>query len=74
MPNWLIWMVYISPFRYGLEAFLRNEVEGTKDEFILEQYGFNYGMWPCIAALFGFTIFWRFIAFLVLRLLIRNIN
>ena len=74
MPSWLSWLIYISPFRYGLEAYFRNEFDGTENEYVLAEYGFDYGLWPCIAGLFGFTIFWRFIAFIVLRMLIRNIN
>jgi len=38
----------------------------------LELEGFTVGYWKCIAAMIGFTIFWRVLSLIVLICMIRK--
>mmetsp|Transcript_9789 Transcript_9789/g.7369 ORF Transcript_9789/g.7369 Transcript_9789/m.7369 type:complete len:127 (+) Transcript_9789:800-1180(+) len=76
LPGWISWFQYVSPIRYAFEAMMRNEFE---DREINQQLadpikllGFDIGFWNCIYALIGYTIFYRFTALIMLKVLIAR--
>ena len=62
-PDWLAWIQWISPIRYGNEALAHSQyddfAENTFPGAYLEYEGFTIGYWKCVAACLGFAVFWR---------------
>lgn len=73
-PGWVKWIQYLSPVRYGCEALVRNEWEGDKPPALdmISILNYNIGKWNCIYVLIGFTIFFRILALIFLKLLIQK--
>ena len=75
-PDWVTWLQYISPIRYGLEALVLNEFEHRKyapgDKNFAEYLGFDLGMWRCLVILAGMTIGLRLLAMIFLKLLVAR--
>lgn len=69
LPEWIGWIQYLSPIKYGFEALTINQIgsEGPIIEFL----NFSLGFWACIGCLFGLTIGFGLLALFFLWLL-RN--
>jgi len=83
MPNWLVWLQYVSFFRYAFEAMMINQFHNsvytclptdtqcyTTGAQLLTYYGIpdDLGtMWMCIGILFVFIFIFHMVAFLILR-------
>lgn len=74
IPDWLGWIEWISPFKYGLEAALTNEYTdsplGTSQ---LEQLDFDFSVGAACGILFGIGIFYRILALISLKFAARKL-
>jgi ABC-type multidrug transport system permease subunit len=64
MSHWFGWIQYISPFKYGFIGLLNNEV-GSKASLI-DNFNFDFDMWPAIMMLLALGVAMRIIALYVL--------
>ncbi|CAI2358917.1 unnamed protein product [Moneuplotes crassus] len=75
--TFLRWIQYLSPIRYMMEAFLRNEFEDNSDypngDQIYEKYHYDLGTAPCILIVIVVGIALRMIALLTLKLSVTPI-
>ncbi|KNH48526.1 hypothetical protein EDEG_05091 [Edhazardia aedis USNM 41457] len=64
IPDWLRWLMWISPVSYAFKAGLQNQylglIIGDKTGYqIVKHYGQEKpGVWPCIFGLWGLTVAW----------------
>jgi ABC-type multidrug transport system ATPase subunit/ABC-type multidrug transport system permease subunit len=76
MPVWLAWIRFLSPFRYSLEASIRNEFDGNpnlpQNLSPVNTLNLDIGMWNCIAIMFCFGILLRILGGIFLSLLVRK--
>jgi ABC-type multidrug transport system ATPase subunit/ABC-type multidrug transport system permease subunit len=76
MPGWLGWIRFLSPFRYSLEASIRNEFVGNPllpEAFNpVSTLNLDIGMWNCIAIMFCYGILLRVLGGIFLALLVRK--
>ena len=42
IPNWISWMQYLSPFRYGLQMILVNQYEDLKINIVKDNSVYDY--------------------------------
>ena len=73
-PGWVMWIQYLSPMRYGLEAFVQNEFlhrTYTADEMsLVDILAYDMGLWQCLVILAVLAVFWRLLSMICLRLLV----
>jgi len=79
MPVWLAWLRFFSPFRYTMEAALRNEFDGVDPKKFdgvnpVVQLNFNIGMWECVIIIACLGIAFRILACILLKLLVRKVG
>ena len=79
MPVWLSWIRFLSPFRYALEAALRNEFDGVDpNEFNgvnpAIQLNLDIGMWNCVYIMLGMGLAYRIMACILLKTLVRKVG
>eukprot|EP01016_Furgasonia_blochmanni_P019458 TRINITY_DN2181_c0_g1_i1.p1 TRINITY_DN2181_c0_g1~~TRINITY_DN2181_c0_g1_i1.p1 ORF type:complete len:538 (-),score=104.36 TRINITY_DN2181_c0_g1_i1:84-1697(-) len=76
LPRWLYWIKYFSPFKYALEAMTWNEYWDYRDSPIspMSFAGFTQGMWPCIRNLACLGLLYLFLAFVMLKLMIKRLQ
>ncbi|CAN0914235.1 ABC transporter G family member 5 [Linum grandiflorum] len=82
IPDYWIFMHYVSLFKYPFEGFLINEFAGpgkcietvlgacaVTGEAVLKEegYGGEEGRWRNVAIMVGFIVFYRFMGYLILR-------
>lgn len=76
MPVWLGWIRFLSPFRYSLEASIRNEFEGNTllpEAFNpVKTLNLDIGLWNCIAIMFCYGFLLRILGGIFLALLVRK--
>eukprot|EP00347_Sterkiella_histriomuscorum_P001693 403371041 len=75
-PVWISWFQYLSPLRYGLEAFVDNEFSRRSyksDEIRLYEYlGYDLGLWRDLLIMAGLIIAIRILSIVCLRLLVSK--
>lgn len=78
MPVWLAWIRFLSPFRFTIEAALRNEMDENllvADDFnSVNALNLNFGMNTCVIVLLVYGLTLRIIGFFILKSLIRKIG
>jgi len=79
MPAWLAWLRFLSPFRYTMEAALRNEFDGVDPKKFdganpVAQLNFDIGMWECVIILSCMGLAFRILACILLKLLVRKVG
>jgi hypothetical protein len=78
MPAWLAWIRFISPFRFTIEAALRNEMDDNI--LIPREYDpitilhLHFGMYTCVIVMLLYGIILRIIGFFILKTLIRKVG
>lgn len=78
MPAWLAWIRFFSPFRYSLEASLRNEFDNNPN--VPQQYSpvntlnLDIGMWNCVGIMVAYGFGLRVLGGLFLKLLVRKVG
>jgi hypothetical protein len=75
IPVWITWLQWLSPIRYGIEIFLRNELEDITfpaNMSPLDQFDFNVGMQNCIVYLVILTVVTRILSLVFLKLLVSK--
>ena len=74
MPIWLSWLQYFSPFRFSIEASMKNEFEGRSDSpfDIIGEYNMDLGKWYCVICMFCWGVFYRTLGGICLKLLVRK--
>ena len=77
MPVWLAWLRFLSPFKYTIEAALRNEFDGVDLSVYggfdpVQQLNLTIGMWNCVYILIGMGLGFRILACFLLKLLVRK--
>lgn len=75
MPVWLSWLQYFSPFRFAVEASMKNEFEGREEPApvdIIGEYSMNLGKWYCMLCMFCWGVFYRTMGGLTLKWLVRK--
>eukprot|EP01016_Furgasonia_blochmanni_P014246 TRINITY_DN17428_c0_g1_i1.p1 TRINITY_DN17428_c0_g1~~TRINITY_DN17428_c0_g1_i1.p1 ORF type:complete len:310 (-),score=34.65 TRINITY_DN17428_c0_g1_i1:23-889(-) len=72
-PDWIGWIQYISPMSYATQALAINEFKGTHD-YALEFLGFESNKWLMLIYLTISALVARFLAFIFLKILVRNIQ
>ncbi len=77
-PDWMMWLQYLSPIRYGLESYVRNEF-GKRNyqpgqENMVVVLAYNIGLWQCLVIMAGFAIALRIISMIMLRLLVDRVQ
>lgn len=76
MPVWLGWLRFLSPFRYSLEASMRNEFDSNAS--FPAQYNpvvtlnLDIGMWNCILIMFFFGLGLRILGGIFLSRLVKK--
>ncbi len=70
MPVWLAWIRFISPFRYSLEASMRNEFENNPRYMFnpVEQLNLDIGMWNCVIIMVFMGIGLRILGLIFLKI------
>ena len=76
-PIWISWVQYLSPIRYGLEAFVANEFDhrtyGPGEYNPKYFFGFDtIGLWKSLVALAAISIGLRLLGLLCLKLLVSK--
>jgi hypothetical protein len=51
LPSWISWLFYISPYKYGLEVYVRIESSFKPDERIPENFHMDLGIEKCLPIL-----------------------
>ncbi len=78
MPAWLAWIRFISPFRYALEASMRNEFDNNdlipKSLNPVIQLNLDIGMWNCVGIMVAFGFGLRVLGLIFLKLLVRKVG
>ena len=69
LPDWIGWVEYLSPFKYGFSAYLQNEVQFSESR--VDELNFDVDIWTCIRVLAGMAVIFRFLSLFFLWLL-RN--
>jgi ABC-type multidrug transport system permease subunit len=75
-PGWVTWIQYLSPIRYALEALVRNEflnlelAPGVPN--LITVLNFNIGTPACLGILAGFSVFFRIVSLVFLKVLIKK--
>ena len=76
---WLGWIQWISPIRYANESLAHSQFDDVPNprvnllpERYLEFEGFTVGYWKCFAVCCGFTVFWRLMSLVALKLSINK--
>lgn len=73
MPIWLSWLQYFSPFRFSIEASMKNEFEGRNSSYhILDEYNMDLGKWYCVICMFCWGVFYRVLGGICLKLLVQK--
>jgi ABC-type multidrug transport system ATPase subunit len=77
MPIWLAWLRFLSPFRYTMEAALRNEFDGVDvNKFQganpVTQLNLDIGLWNCVIIMTCMGVGFRILACMLLRFLVRK--
>ena len=65
--EWLAWIQYISPFKYGAEAIIYNELRYDKHNVrdgLTKQIDYTLGLSKCIGIMCAMTVFLRVMAYL----------
>jgi hypothetical protein len=73
-PAWLIWIKWIDPLTYSVEAMMQNEYNDAAPEGydIKAALGFNFGCWKSIGVLVAIGIACRMLAIFMLKSLVRK--
>lgn len=73
-PEWLIWIKWIDPLAYSVEAMIQNEYNAAAPEGydIKEALGFSFGCWKSIGILVAIAIACRIWAIIMLKSLVRK--
>ena len=58
LPDWIFWVEYVSPFKYGFAAMLQNEVRYAEESRV-DEFNFEFGIWPNIALLAALGMVFR---------------
>lgn len=76
MPEWIGWIQWLSPIRYGLEVMIRNEFEGKLIDGrldVVDYYGYReLNVEQCMFILLGLVLAFRLLAFIMLKLLVSK--
>lgn len=84
VPDWLSWVQWLSPIRYGNEAISHIVFDdahywiGTPSRQVdvpqeyLQMVGFNVGYWKCIICMLAFVFIWRIMSLIALRISVRK--
>jgi len=74
IAKWLVWIKWLSPIRYGLEAMMLNEyrVVNETEYDINGALAFDFGMWNCIILLIAIAVICRILAMFALKNLISK--
>jgi ABC-type multidrug transport system ATPase subunit len=75
IPKWMTWLEYASPFRYSLEALVRNEFEDTN--YLpnpIDSFGYSLDYTTVVLILLGMGIVLGIFGYIALRLRARNLN
>jgi ABC-type multidrug transport system permease subunit len=67
LPGWIGWLQYISPIKYGLIAFVTDQVEGKPS--LINELNFDLGLWPSIFILLGLGMGYRLLSVFFLAVL-----
>lgn len=63
LGSWISWLEYVSPFRFALESFIRNEFDETNySPNPIDIFSFNIGLGSCIMIMVGIIVLCRTIA------------
>lgn len=77
-PAWMMWLQYLSPIRYGLECFVRNEFGNRTylpgEVNLLTYLAYNIGLWQCLVIMAALAIGLRLISMIMLRLLVERVQ
>ncbi|KAH9411818.1 ABC-2 type transporter [Ordospora pajunii] len=83
IPGWLRWMVWLSPMYYATKASFQNQLNGVvftgpggiklsgESQVDLRGLG-GTGIWTCIFALWGISLFWTIVGSVALHYSTRN--
>lgn len=78
MPGWLAWIRYFSPFRYAIEASMRNEFDNNPivppQMNPVTNLNLDFGMWVCVGVMIAWGFALRIIGFICLKLLVRKVG
>jgi ABC-type multidrug transport system ATPase subunit/ABC-type multidrug transport system permease subunit len=78
MPAWLAWIRYFSPFRYSIEAAMRNEFDDNSnipyEMNPVTNLNLNFGMWTCVGVMIAWGVLLRIIGLICLKLLVRKVG
>jgi ABC-type multidrug transport system ATPase subunit len=78
MPAWLAWIRFLSPFRYCLEAAMRNEFDGNpnvpQNLSPVDTLNLDIGMWNCVGIMVAFGFGLRVLGLMFLKLLVRKVG
>lgn len=72
LPDWIVWLQYISPIKYGFIALTRNELENRDSP--MDQLGLDMDLWPALGTLLGISLVIRIISLFFLWLFRSNIQ
>ena len=73
-PDWLLWIKWIDPLTYSVEAMVQNEYNAAAPEGydIKTALGFTFGCWKSIGVLVAMAIAYRILAIFMLKSLVRK--
>ena len=77
MPVWLSWIRFLSPFRYTLEAAMRNEADGNPiySSFnIVNVFNLDIGLNNCIMIMVLYGLGLRILSYYFLKFLVRKLG
>jgi len=57
LPNWLGWIQYLSPIKYGLTGNTLNEVKDRPS--LIEQFNFDVDIYKCVIIMLGLSVLYR---------------
>lgn len=64
LSNWIGWIQYISPFKYGFSSFVSNEV--LYKNSLIGQLNFDVGLWGSVGILIALGIAFRLMSWFFL--------
>ena len=77
-PEWVMWIQYLSPMRYGLEAYVQNEFANRNyapgEQNFVDVLAYNLGLWQCLVILAVMAVVWRVLSMICLRLLVERVQ